>query len=175
MDSGLLDGQRRLVVRKRLRLWVGVYDVFGQHPKHPIAYARAQRSAPEVTVHRDEGRGPVQFTVRARDSNRPIDALEVAADEPIGVVRAKPNWGPRQWFVEPLAGPAITGRERSVVGSFLRGIGGLLSVIPAHFDFGPAFTVHRRFGVRPRYVVEVNDDTLDRRLVTALVVALDWF
>ncbi len=48
---------------------------------------------------------------------------------------------------------------------------------PYHFDFYAgdriAFSVDKKFGLRDRYVVDVHDPRLDRRLVIAQAVALD--
>jgi uncharacterized protein YxjI len=48
---------------------------------------------------------------------------------------------------------------------------------PYHFDFAAngqeTFSVDKKFGLRDRYVVEIKDPRLDRRLVIAQAVALD--
>lgn len=172
MDSSLLRGQRRLVVRKRLRLFVNRYDVFGQS-RDPIAFVDAPRNSREVVLYRDDQRGAAVATAKARHENRWLDGFEVTAGEELGLVRAESKWGPRHWFVERPDRESLTGRERSAVGAFFRGIGGLFAVLPARWDFG-AFAVHRRFGL-PRYVVEISDDDLDRRLVAAQIAILDAY
>jgi uncharacterized protein YxjI len=52
-----------------------------------------------------------------------------------------------------------------------------LSWLPYHFDFTvdgqPAFSVVKKWGLRDRYVVDVHDPRLDRRLVIAMAVGLD--
>ena len=52
-----------------------------------------------------------------------------------------------------------------------------LSWLPYHFDFTcngqPTFSVVRKWGLRDRYVVDVQDPRFDRRLVIAMAVALD--
>ena len=48
---------------------------------------------------------------------------------------------------------------------------------PYHFDFHAGdqvvFSVEKKFGLRDRYVVDIKDPRLDRRLVVAQAVALD--
>jgi len=162
-------------VRKRFRLFVNHYDVFGQSPE-PIAFVDAPRGGREVLTYRDDRRGTVDVSAKARDEHRWLDGFEVAAGAKLGVVRAESRWGPRQWVVEPAEREPLRARERSALGAFLRGIGGLFALLPSRFDFG-AFTVHRRFGLT-RYVVEFAADsssTVDPRLVLALVVVLDAY
>jgi uncharacterized protein YxjI len=50
--------------------------------------------------------------------------------------------------------------------------------LPFHFDFvspdgRPVMSSSRKFGLRDKYLLEVHDDVLDRRLAIAMAVALD--
>lgn len=52
-----------------------------------------------------------------------------------------------------------------------------LSWLPYHFDFvaegQPVFTVVKKWGLRDKYVVEVQNPQVDRRLVIAMAIGLD--
>jgi hypothetical protein len=167
----LTTDQRHLLVRKRLRPFADEYDVLARPSGDVVAFARKSRFAQELTVYRNEGRGEALLTASMFGM-----VLEVTADEPLGSIRIEPAWGRRVWHVEPAAGESIRGRERSAVGAFL---GGMFARVPAHFEFATdgrtVCTVRRRFGLRRRFAVEIGDDTLDRRLVVALTLALDAF
>jgi uncharacterized protein YxjI len=51
------------------------------------------------------------------------------------------------------------------------------SFLPDHFDFAvdgnPVFSVVKKWGIRDKYVVSINDPQIDRRLVIAMAVGLD--
>jgi hypothetical protein len=169
--------QRQLVVRKRLRLFATRYDVLGRPSRDQLAYVDAAHGGPS-TVYRDESRADTLFALRTRAHHLPAQCTDVEDPDGriVGTLRAVTGTGRRVWHLESDDRPTVTGRERSVLGAFLRGV--QFGWLPAHFDFTvdgrPAFTVHRRFGLA-RYVVEIADDGLDRRLVVAQVVALDAF
>jgi uncharacterized protein YxjI len=69
------------------------------------------------------------------------------------------------------------GQERSQLVAIVRRFVDELSWLPYHFDFTingqPVMSVQKRWGVRDRYVVDVPDPILDRRLVIAMAVAVD--
>ncbi len=160
-------------MRKRFRLFVNRYDVFGPSPD-PIAFVDAPRNSREVLIYRDDLRNTTFATAKARHEHRWLDGFEVSAGESLGLVRAESRWGPRQWVVErPGRDDSLTARERSTFGAFLRGVGGLFALLPASYDFG-GFTVRRRFGLT-RFVVEIKDDDLDRRLVVAQIAIMDAY
>lgn len=169
----LTTDQRRLLVRKRLRPFRDEYEVRAEPSGDPVAYARKARFAPELSVYRNDSRAEVLCTARA---GTPVTVIEVEAAEPLGRIRLEQVWGPRVWHVEPAAGEPVRGSERSRIGAVL---GSLFGRVPAHFDFTAdertAFTVRRRFGLHRRYLVDIADDSLDRRLVVAQVLALDAF
>jgi hypothetical protein len=81
------------------------------------------------------------------------------------------------WIVEQPGLGTLTGQERSQGVAIARRFLESLSWLPYHFDFvlegGPAFSVVKKWGVRDRYVVSVDEPRLDRRLVIAMAVALD--
>jgi hypothetical protein len=81
------------------------------------------------------------------------------------------------WHVEQPGIPPMVGQERNMAVAILRRFAESLSWLPYHFDFTvngqPSFTVDKRWGLRDRYVVDIADPNLDRRLVIAMSVALD--
>jgi len=80
------------------------------------------------------------------------------------------------WHLDQPGLGATTGQERSMAVALLRRFADL-TFWPYHFDFTrngqPAFSVTKKFGLRDKYVVTINDPQLDRRLVIAMSVALD--
>ncbi|MEU5163360.1 hypothetical protein AB0G74_27635 [Streptomyces sp. NPDC020875] len=90
------------------------------------------------------------------------------------------------WSVAPAGHPPVTGTERSAGIAVLRRAWKIADmVLPFavplpfvfHFDFVrdgvPVFSVERKWGIRDRYLVRIQDPGLDRRLVLSMAVALD--
>ena len=52
-----------------------------------------------------------------------------------------------------------------------------LEWLPYHFDFAangqPVFSVVKKWGLRDRYLIEIPDSRIDRRMVIAMAVGLD--
>lgn len=148
-----------------------------------IAYARKKRLGYSWAVGEIEDGDP-RFTVTAQDEHRPQEGLVVAASQQrpsigeVGTV-AGSFLGPRRWQVRRGDGEPVDGRERRWVAAFFRAFTWLEWLLPTHFDFTvdgkPAFTVHKKAFPPMRYEVSVTDPELDRRLVVAAVLALDYF
>src|SRR6185369_9188706 len=101
-----------------------------------------------------------------------------AAGTPVGTFKKdfKASLLRSTWHVEqPGVGVAI-GQERSMPVAILRRVLDL-AWLPYHFDFAingqPAFSVVKKWGLLDKYVVDVHQAQLDRRLVIAMAVALD--
>jgi hypothetical protein len=82
------------------------------------------------------------------------------------------------WILEQPGLAPLTGQERSLPVAIIRRFVDSLSWLPYHFDFTyeggqVAFSVVKKWGLRDKYVVTVQDPRLDRRLVIAMAVGLD--
>lgn len=92
------------------------------------------------------------------------------------------------WHLTEGAGAAAVGKERSLgVALARRGWEVLDLVVPVipvppvpfvyHFDFvregQPVLSVERKWGLRDRYVIRVQDPSLDRVLALCMAVGLD--
>jgi uncharacterized protein YxjI len=176
-----LSTLRTLVVRQRLTLMVNRYEV-----KAPdgamVAFAQQKRMAmrEQVTLYTDESRRQALAGFKARsvlDLGGTYDVTD-ASGAPIGLFRKDfaQSLLRTTWHVEQPGLGSMTGRERNQVVALMRRFADL-DFWPYHFDFtlagSPAFSVTKRWGVRDTYVVTVDDDRIDRRLVIAMAVGLD--
>jgi len=102
-----------------------------------------------------------------------------AAGNPIGLFRKDfaRSLLRSTWHLEQPGLGVMTGQERNQVVALLRRFVDSLSWLPYHFDFTigaqPAFSVVKKWGLRDRYVVDIPDPRVDRRLVVAMAIALD--
>ncbi len=82
------------------------------------------------------------------------------------------------WKLQQPGLPEVTGQERSLAIALLRRLQDVVP-LPFHFDFAsadghPVMSVTRSTKtLRDRYLLEVHDPALDRRLAIAMAVALD--
>jgi uncharacterized protein YxjI len=186
VDLNTLQAQQTLLVRQRLTLMVNRYEVRVPEPGGAagavVAFAQQKRMAfrEQVTLYTDESRRHVLAGFKARsvmDLRATYDVTD-ASGTPIGLFRKDfaRSLLRSTWHVEQPGLGSMTGQERNVVVAVIRRFGEL-SFWPYHFDFvrggTPAFTVEKRWGIRDSYVVTIQDDQLDRRLVIAMAVALD--
>jgi uncharacterized protein YxjI len=182
-----LQAQRQLHIRQRLRLMVNQYEVRAVAPDgsegEMLAFAQQKRLAfkEQVTLYSDDTKQQPVLGFRARqvlDLGATYDVTD-AAGTPIGLFRK--DFGQSllrsTWHVEQPGLGQITGQERSLPVALLRRFVDSLSWLPYHFDFTmngqPAFSVVKKWGLRDRYVVEIHNPQLDRRLVIAMAVGLD--
>jgi uncharacterized protein YxjI len=194
MDVEKLQTQRRLLVRQRVRLMVNQYEVHAEAPDGSegelVAFAQQKRMAfkEQVTVYADSGKQHVLFAFKARkrlDISSTYDVTD-ANGQPIGNFRKdfKASLLASTWHLEQPGLGVTTGSERSKAVAVLRRLWNFIPYVenipfawPYHFDFTAngqeTFTVDKKFALRDRYVVDIKDPRLDRRLVIAQAVALD--
>jgi uncharacterized protein YxjI len=187
MDLARLQGTRQLIVRQRIRLMVNQYEIHAAgldgSEGELIAFAQQKRLAfkEQVTFYTDDSRQYPVLGFKARqviDLGATYDVFD-AAGNPIGLFRK--NFGQSllrsTWHVQQPGLAEATGQERNVLVALLRRFTDWVSWFPYHFDFTsngqPAFSVVRKWGLRDRYLVDIPDPRLDRRLVIAMAVALD--
>jgi uncharacterized protein YxjI len=187
MELQRLQAEQRLIIRQRVRLMVNQYEVHAVEPDGSegplVAFAQQKRMAfkEQVTLYADDTKQQPVLGFKARqviDLGATYDVTD-ASGVAIGLFRKdfRKSLLRSTWIVEQPGVGAATGQERSMLVAVLRRFFESLSWLPYHFDFlidgRPAFSVVKKWGLRDRYVVEVADPRLDRRLVIAMAVALD--
>lgn len=193
MDEDL-QAQRRLLIRQRVRPMVNQYEVRTESPDgsegRVVAFAQQKRMAfkEQVTFYTDDSKQEVLFGFKARKRLDVASTYDVTDPngQPIGTFRKdfKASLLASTWHLEQPGLGVTTGSERSKfvailrrVWSFVPYVGDLPFAWPYHFDFTAneqeTFAVDKKFSLRDRYVVDIKDPRLDRRLVIAQAVALD--
>jgi uncharacterized protein YxjI len=187
MNIETLQAQRQLIVRQRIRLMVNQYEVRAAGPDGSegelLAYAQQKRMAfrEQVTLYSDDTKQQPVLGFKARqviDLGATYDVTD-AGGGAIGLFRKdfKQSLLRSTWHLEQPGLGAMIGQERNMAVAILRRFVDSLSWLPYHFDFvlagQPAFSVIKKFGLRDKYVVEIHNPGLDRRLVVAMAVALD--
>jgi uncharacterized protein YxjI len=188
VDFDRLQTQQRLLVRQRIRMAVNQYEVHAEEPDGSegelIAFAQQKRLAfkEQVTIYTDDSKQTPFLGFKARqaiDLGATYDVTDHTGT-PIGNFRKdfKKSLLRSTWHLEQPGLGVTTGQERSTLVSVLRRFVDALSWLPYHFDFvggdgQPAFSVDKKWGLRDRYLVEIQDPRVDRRLVIAQAVALD--
>jgi uncharacterized protein YxjI len=182
-----LQTQQQLIVRQRIRLMVNQYEVHGVGPdggeNGVLAFAQQKRLAfkEQVTLYTDDTKQTPVLGFKARqvmDLGATYDVTD-ASGVPIGLFRKnfKESLLRSTWHLEQPAYGEMIGRETNVTVAILRRFVDSLSWLPYHFEFlvgdRPAFSVVKKWGLRDKYVVTIHDPQIDRRLVTAMAVALD--
>lgn len=186
MHDQLLRDATAFHVTQKITLMVNRYRVTVANPDGSdgplVAFAQQKRMAfkEQVTVYTGEDQSQPLFGFRARQ------ALDLGASydvydgdgSPIGLFRK--NFGASllrsTWHLEQPGLPEVTGRERSVFNALLRRFTDL-DFLPYHFDFThgeqPVMSLEKRWALRDRYLLRVENPALDRRLAIAMAVALD--
>ncbi|GAB2494728.1 hypothetical protein GCM10027063_37590 [Promicromonospora xylanilytica] len=165
---------------------VNQYEVRGAQPDGSegelFAFAQQKRMAfrEEVTLYSDDTKREPVLGFKARqviDLGATYDVVD-AGGTPIGSFRkdfAK-SLLRSTWHVEQPGLGTATGAERNMTVAILRPLVEA-AWLPYHFDFlidgRPAFSVEKKWGLRDRYIVNIQDPGLDRRLVTAMAIGLD--
>jgi uncharacterized protein YxjI len=182
-----LQTQAQLIVRQRIRLMVNQYEVHAVSPDGNeagvLAFAQQKRMAfkEQVTLYTDDTKTTPLLGFKARqvmDLGATYDVTD-AAGNPIGLFRKnfRESLLRSTWHLEQPGYAEMIGRETSMAVAVLRRFVDSLSWLPYHFEFlvgdRPAFSVVKKWGIRDRYVVTIHDPAIDRRLVTAMAVALD--
>lgn len=194
MQNERLQAQNRLLVRQRIRLMVNQYEVHTEAPDGSegelVAFAQQKRLAfkEQVTLYTSDDKQQPLLGFKARqvlDIGATYDVTDPAGT-PIGLFRK--DFGRSllrsTWHLEQPGLGVTTGSERNKAIAIVRRAwefipfaNNLPFAWPYHFDFvtggQPAFSVDKKFGLRDRYVIEIKDPNLDRRLVIAQAVALD--
>lgn len=194
MDLATLQRQRRFLVRQKLTMMVNRYvvsipDAAGNEGA-TVAFVEQKRMAwkEQVRFFADETRQRELFQFKARSVMDVAATYDVTAPDGSAIGLFRKDFGRSllrsTWHVEQPGHPRGVGHERNMLVAVLRRIWELIPFVdlvpfawPYHFDFatpdGPLVSVEKRFGLRDRYVVDVHDDGVDRRLVIAQAVALD--
>ncbi|GAA4715093.1 hypothetical protein Prum_039050 [Phytohabitans rumicis] len=183
-----IQGLQELIVRQRIRMMVNQYEVHAAGPDGSeagmVAFAQQKRMAfkEQVTLYTDDTKQQPVLGFKARsvmDLGATYDVTDPAGAQ-IGLFRKdfKRSLLRSTWIVEQGGMPPATGQERSQLVAILRRFVESLSFLPYHFDFvyedgQPAFSVVKKWGLRDKYVVSIQDPRLDRRLVIAMAVGLD--
>ena len=187
MQPGNLQAQQQFHIRQRIRMMVNQYEVHAVAPDGSegglLAFAQQKRLAfkEQVTIYTDDSKQQPLLGFKARqrlDLGATYDVTDHAGN-PIGLFRKDfaQSLLRSTWHVEQAGLPQVTGQERSMPVALLRRFVESLSWLPYHFDFvadgQPVFTVIKKWGLRDRYVVQIQHPQVDRRLVIAMAVALD--
>lgn len=187
MHPDVLQAQQQFQVRQRIRMIVNQYEVHSVAPDGSegglLAFAQQKRLAfkEQVTIYTDDSQQQPLLGFKARqrlDLGATYDVTDHAGN-PIGLFRKDfaQSLLRSTWHVEQDGLPQVTGQERSLPVALLRRFFDALSWLPYHFDFvadgQPAFSVVKKWGLRDRYVVQIQHPQIDRRLVIAMAVALD--
>jgi uncharacterized protein YxjI len=194
MDVEKLQAQQRLLIRQRIRLMVNQYEVLTEGADGSegelVAFAQQKRMAfkEQVTVYTDDNKQHALFGFKARKRLDIASTYDVTDPngQPIGNFRKdfKASLLASTWHLEQPGLGVTTGSERSKFVAILRRVWNFVPYVenlpfawPYHFDFTAngqeTFTVDKKFALRDRYVVDIKDPRLDRRLVIAQAVALD--
>ncbi|QOC94057.1 LURP-one-related/scramblase family protein [Micromonospora craniellae] len=187
MQLDSLQAQRQFHIRQRLRFMVNQYEVHSVAPDGSegglLAFAQQKRLAfkEQVTIYADDSKQQPLLGFKARqriDLGATYDVTDHAG-APIGLFRKDfaQSLLRSTWHVEQAGLPNVVGQERSMPVAVLRRFAESLSWLPYHFDFvadgQPIFSVVKKWGLRDRYVVEIHNPQIDRRLVIAMAIALD--
>ncbi|MTK02777.1 hypothetical protein [Micromonospora sp. CP22] len=187
MQLDSLQAQQRFHIRQRVRFMVNQYEVHSVAPDGSegelLAFAQQKRLAfkEQVTIYADDSKQQPLLGFKARqrlDLGATYDVTDHAGN-PIGLFRKDfaQSLLRSTWHVEQPGLPNVTGQERSMPVALLRRFVDSLSWLPYHFDFvadgQPVFSVIKKWGLRDRYVVEIQNPQIDRRMVIAMAVALD--
>ncbi|MFF0479067.1 hypothetical protein [Streptomyces sp. NPDC004284] len=192
---GLAQSQHRFLVRQKVTLMANRYLVhtIGPDGKEDelVAFAHQKRMAlkEHVTFYTDESKRQVLFTFKARqviDLGATYDVFGASGTrlgsfrKDFGASLLRSTWH----LSREGEGREATGQERNEVVALLRRAWEFLPftdllpfVVPYHFDFTEGgrsvLSVDKLFGIRDRYVLDIADPELDRRLALAQTVALD--
>lgn len=194
MDFEKLQAQQRLLIRQRITFMVNRYEVHTAGPNDSegemVAFAQQKRMAfkEQVTLYTDPSKQAVLAAFKARrmiDLASTYDVIDHNG-QPIGNFRK--DFGrsliSSTWHLEQPGLGVTTGTERNQFVAVLRRVWNFIPYVenlpfawPYHFDFTASgqvvFSVEKKFGIRDRYVVDIRDPRLDRRLVIAQAVGLD--
>jgi uncharacterized protein YxjI len=190
MDLEQLQTISRFTLRQKItpmvnRYVVAVANADGTEGEQ-VGFAEQKRLKlkEEVVVFSDESRTLPLFRFKARqvfDLGATYD-VTAADGTQLGTFRklAGKSLLRSTWELEQHGQTAI-GQERSPAVAIIRRLWEMVSdipfFIPYHFDFttpaGQIMSVDKTTTFRDRYLIEVHEPTLDRRIAIAMAVALD--
>jgi uncharacterized protein YxjI len=194
MDFTTLQAQPRLLIRQRVRPMVNQYEVRTEAANGSegelVAFAQQKRMTfkEQVNIYADDRKQRALFGFKARRRLDLASAYDVTDPEgqPIGMFRKDftASLLASTWHLEQPGLGVTTGSERNKAVAILRRVWDFIPYVenlpfawPYHFDFTAdgqeTFSVDKKFGLRDRYVVDIKDPRLDRRLVIAQAIALD--
>ena len=186
MDNAALQSLTHLFVKQRFTFMINRYEVWAAdaagNPISMVGFAEQKRMAlkEQVTLYTDDSKTSVLAGFKARSVIDLGATYDVTGPQgqPIGLFRKDfaQSLLRSTWYVEQPGLPAIMGQERNFAVALLRRFTDI-SFLPYHFDFGangvPAFAVEKKWGIRDKYVVTINNPNLDRRVIIAMAVGLD--
>src|SRR3954451_4099649 len=190
MDLETLQQQRRLLMRQKLTFMVNRYVISAEAPGggegEMVAFAEQKRLAfrEEVTLYTSEARTAVLCRFKARQVLDVSGTYDVWDDQGAQVGLFRKDFAKSlmrsTWHLEQ---PGITavGQERSSAVAIGRRVWEMVSdvpfFIPYHFDFTAGdreiMSLDKTTNFRDRYLLDMPEATLDRRLAIAVAVALD--
>ncbi|GAB2660256.1 hypothetical protein GCM10027271_18720 [Saccharopolyspora gloriosae] len=194
METGRLQQVGVFHMRQRMTLMVNRYEIRADDGQggegELVAFAQQKRVAfkEQVTLYTDSDKSEVLAGFRARKALDLASGYDVtdAAGAPIGLFRKdfRKSLTRSTWHLEQPGRPVCTGHERSKPIAVLRRLWEFIPLLenipfffPYHFDFAVdgenAVSVERKVSLRDRYVIKIEDERLDRRLVFAQAIALD--
>lgn len=181
-----LQGLTTLFIKQRFTLMVNRYEVWAAdsagNPSAMIAFAQQKRLAmrEQVTLYADDSQSTIVAGFKARqiiDLGATYDVTD-SAGRSVGTFRKDfaRSLLRSTWHVDQPGLPTVTGEERNLAIALLRRFTDI-SFLPYHFDFTaggtPVFSVEKKWGIRDKYVVQIANPQIDRRLVMAMAVGLD--
>jgi uncharacterized protein YxjI len=184
MEDAEIQQQSRFWVQQKITLMVNRYTVAVALPDGSfgpeVCFVEQKRMTfkEQVTFLRN---GVPSFRFKARkvlDLGATYD-VTTADGQDIGLFRK--NFGKSllrsTWHLSQPGLPEVTGQERNMAIAILRRVQDTVP-LPFHFDFTspdghPIMSLSRAFALRDKYLLEVHDPALDRRLAIAMAVALD--
>jgi uncharacterized protein YxjI len=194
MPSSPPEARTRFHVHQKISPFQNVYRVFADVNGEPgalIAFAKQKRMAfkEQFTLYGDESASRPVLTIAA---DRRIDIRStMSVREPGGAVlgqlrkKGAASLVRSTWEIDQPGRPPVVVQERSMAIALLRRLWGMVPWIgdlPVpwvfHFDGappgGPVVLTHtRRWGIRDRYVLEVQPSAVEPRLAIALAICLD--
>jgi uncharacterized protein YxjI len=189
MELTALQAQNTFLVRQKITAFVNRYVISVPTAEgtegEMVAFVEQKRLAfrEEVTFFADEAKTQPLFKFKARqvlDIGATYDVTELDGRS-IGLFRKdfKKSLLRSTWHLEQPGVLEATGQERSLAVAILRRVQDTIP-LPFHFDFvaadgHPVMSLTRKMtlALRDKYLLEVHDPVLDRRLAIAMAVALD--
>jgi uncharacterized protein YxjI len=184
VDDGGLAQQTRFWVMQKFTVMVNRYTIRtvgpGDAVGDEVCFVEQKRMAfkEQVTFLRD---GSPFFRFKARSVMDLGATYDVTAPDGTAIGLFRKDFGKSllrsTWHLQQPGLPEVIGQERSMAVAILRRVQDSIP-LPFHFDFvsaegHPIMSVTRKFGLRDKYLLEVQAEALDRRLAMAMAVGLD--